>query len=220
LITRRTSTVTRRAPYLSDVPVVGNLFRFDSVEETRGELLFIMTPYVVRGDADIEMIKQAESFRMSWCVADVVNIHGEHGLTGAYERWRGGGPDGINGMGGLGMGGDCGPEVIYPDAMPSAPLGEVVPAVPESLPTPIPLEGPVQPVPQGPLPPGAVQEQIPGAGPPIEIPETVPPQADQSIRWWRWRRENVVQPAAFNTPQPIYARPPDVHRPQRLPQAR
>ncbi len=33
LIMRRTSTVTRRVPYASDVPVLGNLFRFDSVQE-------------------------------------------------------------------------------------------------------------------------------------------------------------------------------------------
>lgn len=213
LITRRTLTVTRRAPYVSDIPVVGNLFRFDSVEESRGELLFIMTPYVVRGDADIEMIKQAESFRMSWCVADVVNVHGEHGLTGAYERWRGGGPEGM----GLGMGGNCGPDVIYPDAMPGAPAETIpqgVPVGPESLPTPIPIDQiPTQP------PPGPTQAAPPMAAPEFVVPEAVPPAGEQSSRWFRWRREQQVQPAAYNTPQPIYARPPDVYRPQRLPQS-
>src|SRR5690606_8075829 len=119
-----------------------------------------------RGDADIEMIKQAESFRMSWCVADVVNVHGEHGLTGAYERWRGGGPDGM----GSGLGSNCGPEVIYPDMMPGAPpqgLPQGAPVGPETLPTPIPAEQiPTQP------PPGPAQIIPPTVGPEFVVPET------------------------------------------------
>jgi hypothetical protein len=204
LITRRTSTVTRRAPYISDIPVVGNLFRFDSVEESRGELLFIMTPYVVRGEADIEMIKQAESFRMSWCVADVVNVHGEHGLTGAYERWRGGGP---GGLGEASSGGDCAPQVIYPDEMTSPPLetlpqGVAVPDSPETLPTPIPPGTPAPPAAQPPPPliPGGVQEQMQIDLPQIEVQEDLPEQSDHSLRWWRIRRGGSVQPAAHSVP--------------------
>ena len=183
----------------------------------RGELLFIMTPYVVRGDADIEMIKQAESFRMSWCLADVVNVHGEHGLTGAYERWRGGGPGGMgDGSGRDAFAGNCGPEVIYPDAMPGAPLqgippeGAVVPAVPlvpEPLPAPIPLEAPLQ-------------EQPPSVPPEFQSQEGVVPPVDESARWWRRRKEEAVQPAAYNNLPPQYSRPSINYNPQRLPTTR
>ena len=152
LITRSTSTVSRKVPYLSDVPVMGNLFRFDSVQETRGELLFIMTPYIVRGDEDIEFLKHMESSRMSWCLADVVNVHGHHGLTGAYE----------NPYGGPG----CACTTVYPDqmpyAMPQEVHGEVLPEQPpryvpeaEQLPSPVP-QGPLN----APTGPEFVPEQV------------------------------------------------------------
>jgi hypothetical protein len=161
------------------------------------------------------MIKRTESFRMSWCVADVVNVHGEHGLLGAYERFRNGPFSEVTGMG-PGFS-ECGPEVIYPDALPGAvpegvPLNGVPPAPPESLPTPIPLEGAVQE-----QPPPAVQEQIPIAPPPdFAPPDAVPP--DGSL--WRRRREASVQPASYGSPQPRYIRPPDGYQTQRLPQTR
>ena len=40
-----------------------------------------MTPYIVRKDEDVEWLNQVESQRMSWCLADIAEIHGETGLT-------------------------------------------------------------------------------------------------------------------------------------------
>ena len=140
LIRRRTATVSRKVPYLADVPVLGNLFRFDSVQETRAELLFIMTPYIVRSDADIEHLNLVESSRMSWCLADVVNVHGHHGLSGAYEN-----PLGLNGC-----------ETVFPDQMPYAMPEEIYPdgqtprLVPEAEQIPSPVPSSPVPSPQGP----------------------------------------------------------------------
>ena len=36
LITKSKSTITRRAPYLSDIPILGNLFRFDTSRPGNG----------------------------------------------------------------------------------------------------------------------------------------------------------------------------------------
>jgi general secretion pathway protein D len=77
LITKSTSDVHRRVPWLSDIPIVGNLFRYDSIASKRTELLIIMTPYVVRSSADAEMIKQVEASRMHWTASDVHEIHGD-----------------------------------------------------------------------------------------------------------------------------------------------
>ncbi|MCE9526647.1 MAG: hypothetical protein K8R36_11400 [Planctomycetales bacterium] len=77
LITRNQSEVTRRIPYLADVPVLGRLFRFDAVTLDRTELLIIMTPYIIQTDEQQNWLNQRESERMNWCLADVVNIHGE-----------------------------------------------------------------------------------------------------------------------------------------------
>ena len=77
LITTSNNEITRRVPYLADVPVLGRLFRFDSITKQRTELLIIMTPFIMRSDEDIEWMNQRESERMSWCLADIVNVHGE-----------------------------------------------------------------------------------------------------------------------------------------------
>ena len=82
-----------------------------------------MTPYIVRDEADIEMVKQMESQRMSWCLADVVSVHGEHNLN-------------TSGNSHLACWDDGPTKVIYPDLMPTVP--SVIEA-PERMPSPAPL---------------------------------------------------------------------------------
>lgn len=77
LITRDQTEVTRRVPYLGDIPVLGRLFRYDSVDINRKELLIIMTPYVMRTDEHVAWLNMRESERMHWCLADVANVHGQ-----------------------------------------------------------------------------------------------------------------------------------------------
>ncbi|MCA9169188.1 MAG: hypothetical protein KDB23_16045, partial [Planctomycetales bacterium] len=58
LITKNRSTTARQVPFLGDLPVLGNLFRFDSVSEQRTELLIIMTPYIVKKAEDTQWVNQ------------------------------------------------------------------------------------------------------------------------------------------------------------------
>ncbi|MEZ6118872.1 MAG: secretin N-terminal domain-containing protein [Pirellulaceae bacterium] len=83
LITKTRSLTDRRVPFLGDLPLLGPLFRYDNTTERRTELLIIMTPYIVQKPEDAEWLNQIESQRMSWCLADVADIHGpgHHGLT-------------------------------------------------------------------------------------------------------------------------------------------
>ena len=110
LITKSRAEIHRRVPLLSDIPILGNLFRYDNVTGERRELLIIMTPRIVRNEQDSERIKQMEAARMSWCLADVVKVHGESGLRGRSDEWT-----------------DAETNTVYPDANPIAP---------EMLPTP------------------------------------------------------------------------------------
>ena len=87
LIQKTRSNFSRRVPYLADIPLVGNIFKFDQEIERRTELLLIVTPTIVSGEQDTEYIKQVESSRMSWCLADVVEAHGDVGLSGGYGLW-------------------------------------------------------------------------------------------------------------------------------------
>ncbi|XZE55588.1 secretin N-terminal domain-containing protein [Planctomycetaceae bacterium SH139] len=77
LITKSRREVHRKVPYLGDIPVLRHLFRFDSMSVRRTELLIILTPHIVRTPADAERLKQIEMARMSWCAADVFDLHGE-----------------------------------------------------------------------------------------------------------------------------------------------
>lgn len=87
LLAKESFDVHRRVPILADIPLLGDLFRYDSVSEQRSELLIIMTPRVIRSEQDAEMIKQVESARMSWVLSDVVNLHGPSGLRSRCDEW-------------------------------------------------------------------------------------------------------------------------------------
>ena len=104
LITKTRSTRSRRIPWLADIPLAGALFRFDSQSESRTELLVVMTPRVINfnNDEKLEMIKQVESSRMSYCLADILNIHGDVGLSPGNGLW-----------------GPAASPVIYPDLQPT-----------------------------------------------------------------------------------------------------
>ena len=114
LITTSTSSLSRRVPWLGDLPIVGNLFRYDGYTNVRKELLIILTPHVILGQGDAEYLKQVEMARMSWVSADVF-------------EWLDSCP--VN----SGTVSDDGVPVIYPDKSPNAqsPAIDLAP-IPES----------------------------------------------------------------------------------------
>jgi type II secretory pathway component GspD/PulD (secretin) len=101
LIQTRKSDVHRRVPIIADIPLLGQLFRYDSVSEERRELLIILTPQIIYNKMDSDLVKQIESSRMSWILSDVVNVHGEAGLRSRCDEW---------------LEGEC--EAVYPTLMP------------------------------------------------------------------------------------------------------
>ncbi len=87
LIQKTRSNTSRRVPYLADIPLLGYFFKFDSESEIRTELLVVMTPMIVTGEEDLDYVKATESSRMSYCLADVVEAHGDVGLQPGYGLW-------------------------------------------------------------------------------------------------------------------------------------
>ncbi|MCX7426828.1 MAG: hypothetical protein NTW96_14520 [Planctomycetia bacterium] len=138
LITKTSRVVHRRVPWLSDVPLLGMLFKYDSTTQKRTELLIIMTPWVVRGPEEAERVKRREAARMNWCLGDVNSMHGD---TGLYD-----------------LGNDASyagrtPPAVYPDmdgpatqgappmpgpSGPTPPPGQTRMPPPENVPTPLP----------------------------------------------------------------------------------
>lgn len=85
LISTRKDQTHSRVPYLSNIPLLGNLFRFDSVVQQRRELLILLTPHIIRDENDADRVKQIEAARMSWCLGDVIKVHGPSGLRTRYD---------------------------------------------------------------------------------------------------------------------------------------
>lgn len=87
LITKQRESASRRIPYLADIPVLGLLFRSDVEIEKRTELLIIMTPRLANLEEELNILKEVESSRMSWCLADILEMHGDVGLNGGHGLW-------------------------------------------------------------------------------------------------------------------------------------
>jgi len=119
LISNDKEETHRKVPMLGDIPLLGHLFRYDSTVNSKRELLIIMTPHIVKNEADADKIRRTEAARMSWCLSDVTRIHGEAGLRQRTDAWA-----------------DSEVTTIYPDGkIPSAevPL-EPIPAPPGNRP--------------------------------------------------------------------------------------
>jgi type II secretion system protein D len=104
LITKSKLVNRRSVPYLGDLPILGQMFRYDTESEKRTELLIIMTPRVVNDESDIDEIKAIESDRMSWLLDDLIELQGDVGLSKGKGLWGNGA------------------KVIYPDDNPAGTL--------------------------------------------------------------------------------------------------
>ncbi|MDG1874822.1 MAG: secretin N-terminal domain-containing protein [Mariniblastus sp.] len=84
LIQEEKEHIERGVPILSDLPVVGPLFKFESDAAARSELLIIMTPYLITDDEDINNQNYDEIDRMHWCECDVKEVYGSTGDIGPF----------------------------------------------------------------------------------------------------------------------------------------
>ena len=76
MITSSDTVTTSKVPWVGDIPLLGQLFRYDSKSSVRTELLIFLTPRVIRDDADDEMIKQIETERIHFLVDEAEGVHG------------------------------------------------------------------------------------------------------------------------------------------------
>lgn len=82
LIQETKSHIETGIPILADLPLVGPLFKFESDNAQRSELMIIMTPYLIDGDEEIEIQNQDEMDRMHWCLCDVAEVYGKTDYNG------------------------------------------------------------------------------------------------------------------------------------------
>lgn len=197
LLQTRKLDIHRQVPILGDIPLLGDLFRYDSVSEERRELLIILTPQIIYNKMDSDLVKQIESSRMSYILSDVINLHGEAGLRCRCDEWYDGETESVfpnvmpeEGMlplsrGAMSANGEmqyCAPggEIIAPELQPALPIQ---PGNGESLPTPALPTTPTQPIPPQ-------SRQSPSTSRPINPRLTSTPNT------------NAVIPASYE--QPVY----------------
>jgi type II secretory pathway component GspD/PulD (secretin) len=178
LIETTKNDVHRRVPIIADIPLLGDLFKYDSVSEGRREVLIILTPQIIYTKQDSDLVKQIESSRMSWILSDVINIHGEAGLRSRCDEWY-----------------DGEMESIYPNSLPEEgvlPLSTPRPFDPNGGPDTC-LPGSTSPTPMM-VPSTDSNESLPTPMP-LQQPTTSAPAADRfkAIE----DAEKKVQPAAF-----------------------
>jgi type II secretion system protein D len=89
MITNSEDTSERKVPWLGDIPVIGQAFRFDSFEHRRTELLIFLTPRVIRCDEDAEQLKQIEAQRIHWFEDEAEQMHGPiFAVPGENSHWE------------------------------------------------------------------------------------------------------------------------------------
>ena len=76
LINTKDEAFTNKAPFLSEIPLLGHLFRFDSRTTRRVELLVFLTPRIISGALDEETIKEVEMGRIHFIESEAEELHG------------------------------------------------------------------------------------------------------------------------------------------------
>jgi type II secretion system protein D len=193
LITKQRETIARRVPYVSDIPILGLLFRSDIEVEKRSELLVVMTPHLVTDEEDLNIIKEVESSRMSWCLADVLEMHGDVGLNGGHGLW-----------------GPAASAMMYPEMQPgeiSKTATDSIPVRPNNYPapgTPVPTEGQVPEVLEGVPAEGAQEGSVIQSAPidPASYYEQGPGMA-APVGYYPVQSGPMVQPAQMIQPYPM-----------------
>jgi hypothetical protein len=97
LITDQDSRTQNGIPFLEDIPYVGSLFRYRTQAVQRREILIIMTPHIIRNEADQARVLAEEARRMEWCLPDIARVHG-HGLEVIGPAMRGATPTPVPGF--------------------------------------------------------------------------------------------------------------------------
>ena len=73
LISNSQTEGTTGVPILSDIPLLGQLFRVDKKESTRTELVILLIPYVIDNDQEAQAITQTIQERLNLLMSDELN---------------------------------------------------------------------------------------------------------------------------------------------------
>jgi general secretion pathway protein D len=180
----RTIRSVSKVPILGDLPILGHLFREQSVHKVKTNLLLFLTPYIIRDQSDFRRIFERKLAERQQFVEQFYGDMPGYEVAVDYDR-KGGPFAKINDViiheeqrvenGGPGLGGE---KLIKPEASspgqvsPSNPPGEGPGQGSQTNPQP---EGPAQPPTETVPPPGEREGQPPEGG----SQESTPPPQEQ-----------------------------------------
>ncbi len=127
MITSTDRHLTRKVPWLGDLPIIGHAFRFDQNVNNRTELIIFLTPRIVRRDLDSEIIKQVEAERLNFFETDVETMHGPLFGVPRPDWTPGCPPEGLPVIPGTNMPMHLPPGSISPDGQ--VPAGGTIPSL-------------------------------------------------------------------------------------------
>jgi len=157
LITTNDSKQENKIPVLGDLPWIGAAFRYRTQARSKRELMVILTPHIVRSQADAQRVLAEEARRMDWIIGDVCKLHGPGGLEAILPPPQTPPSEPCTPLPVLNGPLDAG--VAVPTLPPPAVMPSAVPAPPQAAPPP----PQAQPVPVNPPPYVPGQPVRPGA---------------------------------------------------------
>jgi general secretion pathway protein D len=67
------NNVETKVPFLGDIPILGNLFKFSSVNRSKTNLLIFLTPHIIKNPGDISEVTSVHQKKMD----DFIKKHTE-----------------------------------------------------------------------------------------------------------------------------------------------
>jgi hypothetical protein len=201
MIQQRDTKQENKIPCLGDLPYVGAAFRYRTQVRSKTELLIVLTPYVIRSQADADRMTAEEARKMHWIESDVAKFYGPGGLSALLPN--GGAGCGVAGLpaqyppaahipyGPLTpmLNGQIAP-LANPPVVPQVPFGALMPTGPGGYPV-VPPTGMPLPMPAPGAAPGGVPGGMPGGPGAQPQPNQVPAAGPAGP---------ALTPAAFNYP--------------------
>ncbi len=107
LIRKSDTKLENKVPVLGDIPWLGAAFRYRTQQIERREIVFVMTPRIIRSQDDMKRVLAEEARKMSWNIKEAAIVSGLDA-----DIFRGKGADAAN----------CPPSYYNPEVMTGTPL--------------------------------------------------------------------------------------------------
>ena len=83
LLSNNTNNSVNKAPFLGDLPILGQLFRSNGWKRSETELVIVVTPYLVKPVSDHQISLPTDGYRMATDAQEVLLDQNRDSISGA-----------------------------------------------------------------------------------------------------------------------------------------